>query len=55
MSATEKLVARMRRLPLDGFVVYDVQDETSRIAAPRPFPIVPTVDARASLSLIGMT
>jgi len=45
-SAAEKLIARVRGLPLDGFVVYDLQDESSRTAVPRPFPFVPTVDSR---------
>jgi hypothetical protein len=45
-SATEKLVARVGRLPLDGVVVYDVQDETERTAEPRPFPFLPTLDSR---------
>lgn len=51
--AAEKLVARVRGLPLDGFVVYDLQDESSRTAAPRPFPFVPTVDSRGYSKLLG--
>ena len=31
-------------LPVDGIVLYDLQDETSREAAPRPFPFLPTLD-----------
>ena len=53
MSAAEKLVARVRGLPLDGFVVYDLQDESSRTAAPRPFPFVPTVDSRGYSKRLG--
>src|SRR5262245_29401974 len=53
MSAAEKLVARVRGLPLDGFVVYDLQDESSRIAAPRPFPFAPTVDSRGYSKLLS--
>jgi 5,10-methylenetetrahydrofolate reductase len=53
MSAAEKLVARVRGLPLDGFVVYDLQDESSRTAAPRPFPFAPTVDSRGYSKLLG--
>jgi 5,10-methylenetetrahydrofolate reductase len=53
MSAAERLVARVRGLPLDGFVVYDLQDESSRTAAPRPFPFVPTVDSRGYSKLLG--
>ena len=36
--AAEKLAARLAGLPLDGVVVYDIQDETGRSAAARPFP-----------------
>lgn len=35
-------VERLERLPLDGCVVYDVQDESSRNANERPFPFSPT-------------
>ena len=35
---------RMASLPLDGLIVYDLQDEAERTAAPRPFPFLPTVD-----------
>ena len=39
--------ARLASLPVDGAVVYDIQDEGERVAAPRPFPFLPTVDPRA--------
>lgn len=39
--------ARIAALPIDGVVVYDIQDESERVAAPRPFPFLPTVDPRA--------
>ena len=45
-SAADKLAARLAGLPLDGVVVYDIQDETGRTAAPRPFPFIGTVDPR---------
>jgi hypothetical protein len=45
-AAAEKLVARLAGLPLDGVVVYDIQDETGRTSQPRPFPFVGTVDPR---------
>ncbi len=45
-SAAAKLAARIKMLPLDGIVVYDVQDESSRTAEPRPFPFLPTLDSR---------
>ena len=45
-AAADKLAARLRGLPLDGVVVYDIQDETGRTGVPRPFPFVGTVDPR---------
>ena len=45
-SAAAKLAARIKMLPLDGIVVYDVQDESSRVNEPRPFPFLPTIDSR---------
>ena len=35
---------RLGALRMDGLVVYDIQDEGERIAAPRPFPFLPTLD-----------
>ena len=52
-SAAEKLHRRIERLPLDGMVVYDLQDESARIAAPRPFPFARTVDPRSYSALLG--
>jgi hypothetical protein len=46
-AAAEKLAARTAALPLDGIVVYDIQDEAGRKTQPRPFPFVQTVDPRA--------
>ena len=46
-SAAAKLVERLAPLPLDGLVVYDIQDEAGRTQAPRPFPFVGTVDPRS--------
>jgi hypothetical protein len=45
-NAVEKLGERLRGLPLDGVVVYDIQDETGRTEAARPFPFAGTVDPR---------
>jgi 5,10-methylenetetrahydrofolate reductase len=45
-NAAEKLAARVRPLPLDGIVVYDIQDESGRTASPRPFAFTGTVDPR---------
>ncbi|HEU5177298.1 MAG TPA: hypothetical protein VFU24_07575, partial [Burkholderiales bacterium] len=45
-AAADKLIARVRGLPLDGVVVYDIQDETGRTQTPRPFPYIRTIDPR---------
>lgn len=37
-------LARFAALPIDALVVYDIQDEAERTAAPRPFPFLPTLD-----------
>ncbi len=39
--------ARLAELPVDGLIVYDLQDEAERTAAPRPFPFLPTLDPHA--------
>lgn len=44
--AARKLARRARRLPIDGLVVYDVQDESDRTSEPRPFPFLPTMEPR---------
>lgn len=46
-AAAEKAAARLAGLPLDGVVVYDIQDETGRTNQPRPFPFVGTIDPSA--------
>jgi hypothetical protein len=47
MTAATKLAERVQALPLDGVVVYDIQDESSRTNEPRPFPFLPTIEARS--------
>src|SRR5919202_5163270 len=37
-------VARLRPLGLDGLILYDIDDETERNSAERPFPFMPTLD-----------
>src|SRR3984957_13454308 len=37
-------LARLGSLPVDGLIVYDIQDEAERVAAPRPFPFLPTLN-----------
>jgi len=36
--------ARISALPIDALLVYDVQDESARVGAPRPFSFHPKVD-----------
>lgn len=38
-------IARIRQLPVDALVVYDIQDESMRTEVPRPFPFLECVDA----------
>jgi hypothetical protein len=52
LKAADKLSERIHRLPLDGLVVYDVQDEPGRTAEPRPFPFLPTLDSRIYARLL---
>ena len=52
IKAADKLSERIRNLPLDGLVVYDVQDEPGRSAEPRPFPFLPTLDSRVYAKLL---
>lgn len=51
-TAAAKLIERVKRLPLDGLVVYDIQDESSRTAVLRPFPFTRTIDPRAYAKLL---
>jgi hypothetical protein len=37
-------VARLRPVGLDGLILYDIDDETERNPAQRPFPFMPTLD-----------
>src|SRR5687767_12236160 len=51
-NAVAKLAERLRGLPVDGVVVYDIQDESGRIEAARPFPFTGTLDPREYSTLI---
>jgi len=42
----DKLLNRLDEIDYDGLIVYDIQDETSRIDKPRPFPFKYTHDSR---------
>lgn len=53
--AATKLAARIGDAPLDGLVVYDVQDEKTRTDEPRPFPFLPTIDSRRYGQLLDRT
>ncbi len=37
-------IERIRKMDVDGLIVYDIQEETDRIKEDRPFPFLPTVD-----------
>ena len=37
-------VGAVGSLPVDGLIVYDIQDEAERVSAPRPFPFLPTLN-----------
>ena len=52
--AADKLAARLAPLPIDGVVVYDIQDESGRADAPRPFAFTGTVDPRSYASLLAV-
>ena len=51
--AADKLAARLRALPIDGVVVYDIQDESGRTGVTRPFAFTGTVDPRSYGSLLA--
>src|SRR5256885_10838831 len=50
--AADKLAAGRRGLPVDGIVVYDIQDESGRTSQPRPFPFTGTLDPRQYSALL---
>lgn len=43
-------VERLQSLDLDGLVLYDIDDESDRNPAERPFPFLPTMDPAAYLA-----
>jgi hypothetical protein len=45
-AVANKLAVRVRDLPVDGLVIYDIQDESGRTQLPRPFPFAGTIDPR---------
>lgn len=50
--ASSRLTERLKGLPIDGLVVYDVQEESDRIEEARPFPFLPTLDSRVYARLL---
>jgi hypothetical protein len=56
--AAERLAERIKGAPLDGLVLYDIQDEPGRSGDERPFAFMPTIDpyeyARSKLSSISV-
>lgn len=48
----DKLLARLSQIDYDGLIVYDIQDESSRISKPRPFPYMRTLDPREYSALL---
>jgi 5,10-methylenetetrahydrofolate reductase len=49
----EKLLERVNDIDFDGLIVYDIQDEGSRISRPRPFPFKSTHDPRWYSSILN--
>jgi len=49
----QRLLARLDTLEYDGLIVYDIQDESSRIDTPRPFPFMETRDPREYSKLLS--
>lgn len=43
LTVAQKQMDRVKDLDIDGLVLYDIQDESSRINAPRPFPFMSTL------------
>jgi len=52
-AVAQKLALRLRDLPIDGIVVYDIQDESGRTHLPRPFAFTGTVDPRVYSRLLA--
>lgn len=48
----DKLLDRLEHIEYDGLIVYDIQDESSRVEQPRPFPFMRTIDPRAYSKLL---
>ncbi|TMV48709.1 5,10-methylenetetrahydrofolate reductase [Paenibacillus mesophilus] len=44
LEISQKQIARLQHLGLDGLIVYDVQEEADRVEEERPFPYLRTID-----------
>ncbi len=42
---SQRRKAALQSLPIDGLIIYDLQDESNRTTKERPFPFLPTLDA----------
>ncbi len=40
----ENQIKRIQNLPIDGLILYDIQEEAERSTTERPFPFLPTID-----------
>ncbi len=43
-AVAQKHIERISKLPIDGLVLYDIQDESDRTDVVRPFPFIKTLD-----------
>lgn len=43
LDVVEKQCDRLRKMDVDGVIIYDLQDESSRTQVPRPFPYIETI------------
>jgi len=55
LGIAQKLLARLDNVEYDGVTVYDIQDESARINAPRPFPFSSTREPRQYAEMISAT
>ncbi|MBO9703356.1 MAG: hypothetical protein J7604_24300 [Sporocytophaga sp.] len=46
LEIAEKQVSRIKGLGADALIIYDIQDESDRIADNRPYPFLPTLDPK---------
>ena len=42
--AASRVLEQVQELEIDGLILYDLDDESDRVAEPRPFPFQPTMD-----------